>query len=60
MAREQPQKQEQEKTSAKGEFIVLAILGVFVVIAIIGMMVIDYYGTQRMGDPTRIHNAADR
>lgn len=49
-----------KSSGAKGEFILIAILAIFVVVAIIGMMIIDHYGTQRMGDPARIHDAADR
>ena len=49
-----------KSSGAKGEFIVIAVLAVFVVVAIIGMVVIDHYGTQRMGDPVRIRDAADR
>ena len=61
MNKEQRPADEAKKSSgAKGEFIVISILAVFVVVAIIGMMVIDHYGTQRMGDPARVQDAADR
>lgn len=46
--------------SPKGEFLLLAILGVFVVVAMIGMVVIDYYGAPRPEQAARIRNAADR
>lgn len=61
MTKERQQRDERGKPyDSKGEFILLSILGVFVIIAIAGMTVIDYYGTQRMGDSSRIHDAANR
>jgi Mn2+/Fe2+ NRAMP family transporter len=49
-----------QTSKTKGELIVLVVLAVFVVVAIAAMVAIDHYGTQRMGDPARIRDAADR
>jgi hypothetical protein len=63
--KQQPQQPRKEGKAerdarAKGEFRLLIILAVFVVVSIVGMMVIDHYGTARMGNPMKLQDAADR
>lgn len=63
MTQRQPPHREDKATKdarAKGEFRLLIILAVFVVASIAGMMVIDHYGTARMGNPVKLQDAADR
>lgn len=59
-----PQPQREDKATrdarAKGEFRLLIILAVFVVASIAGMLIIDHYGTARMGNPASVQDAADR
>lgn len=59
-----PQCQREHKVTkdarARGEFRLFVILAVFVVASIAGMLIIDHYGTARMGNPASVKDATDR
>lgn len=60
--RPQPQREDKatKEARAKGEMRLLIIMAVFVVASIAGMLIIDHYGTARMGSAAHLKDAADR
>jgi flagellar basal body-associated protein FliL len=53
-------KPQQEKRKTNSEFLLFVIFVVFVVVAVGGMMALNAYGEKRMGDASKIHDAADK
>jgi hypothetical protein len=49
-----------KKRKINNELLLFVIFVVFVVVAIGGMMALNAYGEKRMGDGSKIHDAADK